>query len=54
MTDPKFYATCSVETLRNIFRSPRGQQIPLFEERARVLREAGTVLQEVCRDKLGK
>ncbi|KAH8826835.1 hypothetical protein DL96DRAFT_1669627 [Flagelloscypha sp. PMI_526] len=46
ITDPTFYATCSVETLEHVFR-PAAQSmesVPLLQERIKVMREVGSIL----------
>lgn len=50
ITSPEFWVdeeTCSEEVLRTVFSSGTDEEIPLFEQRVRCLREAGQVLQEV-------
>lgn len=50
ITTPSFWANeeeCTDEVLRNAFRSDTEEEMPLFEERARCLREAGRILEEV-------
>ncbi|KAI5479775.1 hypothetical protein MNV49_002587 [Pseudohyphozyma bogoriensis] len=44
ITNPKVYKELSVESLRKVFRSDQAEEIPLFDERVRVLREVGEVL----------
>jgi len=34
--------------LRHVFRSATAEEIPLFQDRLRCLKEAGRVLQQVC------
>lgn len=46
ITDSKFYSNISEIDLKNILRSDSPVEIPLFEERLRVLRETGKILQE--------
>jgi hypothetical protein len=50
ITTPTFWADeeeCTEEVLRNVFRSDTDEEIPMFEERAKCLREAGRVIEEV-------
>jgi hypothetical protein len=50
ITTPTFWANeeeCTEEVLRNVFRSDTEEEIPMFEERVRCLREAGRVIEEV-------
>ncbi|GFO11498.1 upf0553 protein c9orf64 [Plakobranchus ocellatus] len=44
ITTPSFYSTVSMEQMKKIFRSDSDIEIPLLEERQRVLTEAGLVL----------
>uniref|UniRef100_A0A0B7A0U7 Queuosine 5'-phosphate N-glycosylase/hydrolase n=2 Tax=Arion vulgaris TaxID=1028688 RepID=A0A0B7A0U7_9EUPU len=46
LTDPTFYATVELDTLKKIFRSDSQFDIPLLDEREQVLHEAGKVLLE--------
>ncbi|KAL1971353.1 hypothetical protein VTN77DRAFT_305 [Rasamsonia byssochlamydoides] len=49
ITTPDFWLNedeCTDDLLRHVFRSATDEQIPLFEERVRCLREAGKVLDE--------
>lgn len=46
--NPRWYATADEEALRRVFRSDQEEEIPLLEERIKVLREVGGVLCEVC------
>ncbi|KAF2018644.1 hypothetical protein BU24DRAFT_430816 [Aaosphaeria arxii CBS 175.79] len=49
ITTPSFWANeeeCTDDVLKHVFRSETEDEIPLFEERARCLREAGQVLEE--------
>ena len=48
ITEPAFYRDCDDEVLRSVFRSDQGEEIPLLEERIRVMREVGTILCQVC------
>lgn len=47
LTDPKFYANITKEKLSEILKSDSNYEIPLLEERAQVLQEAGKKLVEV-------
>lgn len=56
ITDPTFWIDeekCSDEVLRTVFSSglEDGEEISMFEERVRCLREAGRVLEEVSTDR---
>ena len=44
--DPKYYIKVTEENLRNIFRSDTSSQIPLFDERLRILGEISSKLEE--------
>ncbi|GFR03039.1 queuosine salvage protein [Trichonephila clavata] len=46
ITSPTFYADVSLETLKHIFRSDSGREIPLLNERHQVLQETGKCLIE--------
>ncbi|XP_071136989.1 queuosine 5'-phosphate N-glycosylase/hydrolase-like [Mytilus edulis] len=46
LTDPKFYANITKEKLSEILKSDSNYEIPLLEERAQVLQEAGKKLVE--------
>ncbi|KAH7414554.1 hypothetical protein DE146DRAFT_39134 [Phaeosphaeria sp. MPI-PUGE-AT-0046c] len=49
ITSPDFWIDedkCSDEVLKTVFSSGTGEEIPMFEERVRCLREAGRVLKE--------
>lgn len=46
VTNPRWYATAEEEALKRVFRSDQEEEIPLLEERIRVLREVGGVLCE--------
>ena len=51
ITSPEFWIDeeqCTDEILRTVFSSGTEEEIPLFGERVRCLREAGRVLDEVC------
>jgi hypothetical protein len=51
ITSPDFWVDeeqCSDEVLRTIFTSGTDEEIPMFEQRVRCLREAGQILEEVC------
>jgi hypothetical protein len=51
ITSPDFWVDeerCTDEVLRTVFSSGTEEEIPMFEERVRCLREAGRVLEEVC------
>lgn len=51
ITSPEFWVDeekCSDEVLKTVFSSGTGEEIPMFEERVRCLREAGRILEEVC------
>lgn len=51
VTSPEFWINeeeCTEEVLRHVFRSATEEEIPLFEDRVRCLREAGRILDEVC------
>jgi len=50
ITDSHFWQdeeACTLDTLRNVFRSCTDEEMPMLEERLACLREAGTVLYEV-------
>jgi hypothetical protein len=50
ITDPVFWIDeekCTEETLKKVFRSETEEEIPMFAERVRCLREAGQVIHEV-------
>ena len=50
ITSPAFWVDqeqCSDEVLRTIFTSGTDEEIPMFEQRVRCLREAGQILEEV-------
>lgn len=50
VTDPRFWADeqkCTDEVLRDVFRSCTEEEIPMFEDRAKCLRQAGEVLEQV-------
>ena len=52
ITDPHFWQSedeCTLDALRQVFRSSTDEEIPLLEERLACLREAGQVLYEVRR-----
>lgn len=44
ITSPEYYATVSLETLRHIFRSDSGIEIPLLKQRHKILNETGKSL----------
>lgn len=46
LTNPSFYASVDSDTLKKIFRSDSAYDIPMLDERERVLHEAGQVLLE--------
>ncbi|KAF2202147.1 hypothetical protein GQ43DRAFT_480112 [Delitschia confertaspora ATCC 74209] len=49
ITTPEFWADeleCSEEVLRRVFRSATKEEMPMFEERVKCLREAGRVIEE--------
>ncbi|XP_059143208.1 queuosine 5'-phosphate N-glycosylase/hydrolase-like isoform X2 [Physella acuta] len=48
ITSPSYYASIDLNTMKTIFRSDSDFDIPLLEERHRVLLEAGKVLNEKC------
>lgn len=51
ITDSHFWqdeAECTLEVLKQVFRSCTDEEMPLLEERLACLREAGTVLYQVC------
>ncbi len=51
ITDPHFWQDeeeCTLEILKQVFRSCTDEEMPLLEERLACLREAGQVLYEVC------
>lgn len=51
ITDPKFWVDeekCTDEVLEVVFSSGTEEEIPMFKQRVRCLREAGRVLEEVC------
>lgn len=45
-TTPSYYATVDLKTLKHVFRSDNGAEVPLLEERLRVLNETGKVLMQ--------
>lgn len=47
ITDPSFYASISRETFTQLFYSDSPYEMPMIDERVKVLQEAGTVLMEV-------
>jgi hypothetical protein len=50
ITSPEFWVDqeqCSEDVLKTIFSSGTDEQIPMFDERVRCLREAGRILEEV-------
>ena len=47
ITDPHFYSEISEQQFREVFASDSGHEIPLLEDRLRVLRESGRILLEV-------
>ena len=54
ITTPSFWANekeCTEDVLRNVFRSATDEEIPLFSDRVACLREAGQVIEEVCKCK---
>ena len=57
ITTPSFWINedeCSEEVLRNVFRSETDEEISMFTERVQCLREAGQIIEEVCRvDRVG-
>jgi hypothetical protein len=51
ITSPDFWVDeerCTEDVLRTVFSSGTEEEIPMFDERLRCLREAGRVLEEVC------
>ncbi|PSN73328.1 hypothetical protein BS50DRAFT_653801 [Corynespora cassiicola Philippines] len=49
ITDPSFWANedeCTEEKLREVFRSDTEEEIPMFAERMKCIREAGRILEE--------
>jgi hypothetical protein len=53
ITDPDFWVDeekCTDDILKTVFSSgiEGAEEIPLFAERARCLRDAGRILEEVC------
>jgi len=51
ITDPHFWQDeeeCTLDVLKQVFRSCTDEEMPLLEERLACLREAGRVLYEVC------
>lgn len=53
ITDPKFYASeaaCPDDVIKEVFRPASGciEEIPLIQERIRVMRQAGNVLVKAC------
>lgn len=51
ITDPHFWQCedeCTLDVLRQVFRSCTDDEMPLLSERLSCLREAGQVLYEVC------
>ncbi|XP_012563305.2 queuosine 5'-phosphate N-glycosylase/hydrolase isoform X1 [Hydra vulgaris] len=44
ITTPSFYKNISLETIKHVFRSCNGTELPLLEERTNNLREAGEIL----------
>lgn len=47
ITEPRFYLDCEVEVLQSIFKSDQEEEIPLLDERLKVLREVGGILCQV-------
>jgi hypothetical protein len=47
ITEPHYYANLTIEELKYILRSDEMVEIPLIEERLRVIKETGSVLIEV-------
>lgn len=51
ITSPEFWVDeekCTDEILLDVFRSDTDEQIPMFDQRVRCLRDAGQILDEVC------
>jgi hypothetical protein len=51
ITDPGFWVDeerCTDDVLKTVFSSGTEEQIPMFDERVRCLRDAGRILEEVC------
>ena len=51
ITNPEFWIDeeqCHLDLLKNVFRSGADEELPMLKERLECLREAGTVLCEVC------
>ncbi|KAF2003256.1 hypothetical protein P154DRAFT_100854 [Amniculicola lignicola CBS 123094] len=49
ITSPEFWVNeeeCSEEKLKHVFRSETDEEIPMFEERVKCLREAGQIIEE--------
>lgn len=46
ITSASYFATMTLDQVKNVFRSDTEEPIPLIEERHRVLNESGTVLLE--------
>lgn len=56
MTSPDFWVDeerCTDDVLRTVFSSGTEDQISMFDERVRCLREAGRILEEVCASHAG-
>lgn len=52
ITTPTFWSNeeeCTEDLLRTVFRSATSEEIPLFSDRLACLREAGQILDEVCK-----
>nr|SVE93759.1 EOG090X0A16 [Scapholeberis mucronata] len=46
ITSSKFYANIDIEVVDRIFKSSQGESIPMLEERLKVLKESGKILNE--------
>jgi hypothetical protein len=49
VANPRWYMDASEEDIRRVFRSDQAEEMPLLEDRIRVMRQVGTTLCEVCR-----
>lgn len=47
ITSPSYYATITLEEMKNIFASSNDTQIPLLELRWKILKESGRILMEL-------
>lgn len=47
ITNPAFYSTCDEAVVRHVFRSDQEEEMPLLDERIRVMRQVGSILCKV-------